>query len=222
MNRLLFDGLLLVESRIVRILGFCGFALATVLSPCASAYDDSWYRVEYWGREQPSGFTVMEDASIDIRAEPDVDVARGVRCDLSQGATYHPRNESRVAKQKLQFVTFNKIEHYVVDQVYRWKAHRHSDNADTLVDFRPGDRWEYLAYGAEGYFIMRFDGELYSGFQGPEEVSTASNPMADFAARVDEWMYLKCDNGNVGWLRLRDLEGLSAFRNLGLEADKTE
>ena len=49
--------MLVVESRIVRILGFYGFALATALSPCASAYDDSWYRVEYWGREQPSGYT---------------------------------------------------------------------------------------------------------------------------------------------------------------------
>jgi hypothetical protein len=170
---------------------------------------------------------MTEDVKIHIRPEFDPDSAATLSCDLSKGATYHPWNGQRTDERKLQFVTFSKIEHYVVDKSHVWDAFRESEKAETKVAFKPGDRWEYLAYGAEGHFYARFNGEIYWGFQDLVDVSTSVEKIPDFDSRADEWLHLTCDNGAVGWLLMKDVEVLPAFGapntlGYGSAADKTD
>ena len=212
----------------VRRLSFCVFALAlTAATAAAAAYDSSWFRADFWGREYPSGFTMTENAAIDIRPEPDPGVASTIPCDLSKNATYHPWNQKRTEERELKFVTFTKVRRYDINRAYRAEVSREGDSTAITIDFKDGDRWEYLTYGSEGFFLMRFNGEHYVAGQDLFEVSTDLDKDAEGANSVDEWLQLTCDNGNVGWLLMRDVEGLPAFGepntlDYGSAADKAD
>ena len=117
----------------VRRLGISVFALVvTVATAAVAAYDDTWYRADFWGREYPSGFTLTEDVTIDIRSEPDPDAAKTIGCDLSKNATYHPWNQNRTEERKLEFVTVTKVRRYDINRDYRAEVSREGDNAAAL------------------------------------------------------------------------------------------
>jgi hypothetical protein len=192
---------------------FGWLVVAAMLAGEAKAYDDSWYRTDWWGREQPSGFTVTQDATIYIRGKIDRDAPRDLRCDLGKGGTYHPWNETRRKEAGLEFVTMTKIEHYVVRDDSEQIATRYpGDGPEIVLKFKAGERWDDVAYGAEGYFLMRYNGELFFTFQDMRDGSESQEKFPEpYAARHQEWLKLSCENDANGWLFLDDLDGNPAF-----------
>jgi hypothetical protein len=202
------------------------FAVTLAVTMPAIA-EDEWHRAEFWGREYPSGFTMMEDASIDIRAEPEASIPRTIGCDLSKNATYHPWNEKRVEERKLKFVTLTKIRHYEISHKFGAQVRKDGSDVDTTIAFERGDKWEYLTYGAEGFFLFRFNGEVFVGSQELFEASAALDKVPEMSDGAEEYMQLTCDNGLSGWLRMLDVEGLPAFGapnlpDYGRAEDKTD
>lgn len=187
--------------------GFCAAAVAFILGigVAAAGYDDSWYEVPYWAGEYPTGFTVTAaDVSIDIRSAPDRDLPRDIPCSLEQNGTYHPWNGDRVEADNLDFKSYFLIQDWEVEKVSQQRVNRQSDNVEVVLNLKPGQRWQYLAYMQEGWFVFRFDGETYEASQEFIEVSKEADPGPEPEHTLDEWMQLTCANGNKGWLLMSD------------------
>jgi hypothetical protein len=183
-------------------------ALALGTAP-ALAYDDTWYRSNGWGGEYPNGFTMTADTAIEIRADADPASTAGIACLLNRDATYHQWNQPRVEKDKLEFVTFSKIEAYRLKKNFTADAQPNDGSKDVKLRFRKGDQWEFLTYIGEGFFLMRYRGAVY---QAGQELVEASNPLgASDAHQVDEWLNLTCANGATGWLLFADTEDKPGF-----------
>jgi hypothetical protein len=178
----------------------------------AFAYDSSWHREANWSGEYPHGFTMSANATINIRERLDPDAPKTVSCLLKRGATYHIWNKQRVASDQLEFVSWTKIETYELNANIAVGVWRRSDNRKVVVNFRKGDRWSYLAYLAEGTFLMKFGDTVYVADQ---DLGTKSTRVAPFnnsdRSGYDEWLKLKCANGAVGWIFLKEIESMANF-----------
>ncbi|MEM8878673.1 MAG: hypothetical protein AAGD23_12505 [Pseudomonadota bacterium] len=124
----------------------CVFAIALALMALASispaiAYDDGWFRNDFWSGEYPNGFTLTSDVETQIRQAPDPDTKRDVACTMESGATYHPWNQDRVASSGLAFVTYVAIETYVVETpgVFLFE-NEETGNLDE-VSLEQGEEW---------------------------------------------------------------------------------
>jgi len=176
-------------------------ALALGTAP-ALAYDDSWYRSNGWGGEYPNGFTLTADTATEIRAEPDTATSATIACLLNKDATYHQWNQPRVEKDKLQFVTFSKIEAYRLTKNLTVDAQPNDGGNEVKLRFKKGETWEFLTYIGEGFFLMRYRGAVYQAGQDLIEASDAVAAGEEHA--VDEWLQLTCANGVSGWLLFAD------------------
>ena len=63
----------------------------------------------------------------------------------------------------------------------------------------------------EGFFLMRFGAPVYTAYQDLIEHSQSVNPAADVASSGDEWLKLRCANGAIGWILMRDVADNLAF-----------
>ena len=187
----------------------------------AFAYDSSWHREANWSGEYPHGFTMSADAVINIRERLDPDAPRSVSCLLKKGATYHIWNKQRVASDQLEFVSFTKIVAFEVKADTTARVWRRSDNGKAVINLRKGDRWSFIYYLAEGAFLMKFRDAVYVVTQGAvkenEDLvgnSVKVKPLNNSAQReYDEWMKIKCANGSVGWIFMKDIEAVKSFSN---------
>ncbi len=185
-------------------------ALLAAASP-AFAYDQSWYRAEFWGGEYPHGFTLSEDVTTPIRAEPDPAAAPSIDCALKKGETYHPWNAERVAASGLAFVTYSlKVPYEIVTPIETDIYPQSEGDAETHA-FKAGEQWTYLTYLAEGSFLMAFSGKTYSAEQELIDASKEAGDIAIGDTPDDEWMQLTCANGATGWLLLSDVVNEPAF-----------
>lgn len=197
------------------------------LSPTpALAYDASWYKTSFWAGEWPHGFTLKNNTTILIRTKPKFEEPRTIDCALTQGATFHPWNNKRVASSKLEFISFVPIITFVITKPISLTLSNEQTELEEKLSFSTGDEWKYLTYYAEGHFRMKFNGKIYGADQDLLEASnekTVKNSSG--VCTADEWMKLTCANGNSGWLLLKDVQSHAAFADpeiseYGKAADK--
>jgi hypothetical protein len=181
------------------------FALPLLLATPATAqsvpsYDQDWYKADFWSGEYPNGFTVLEDTTLMLRPAPSAP-EKTIEWPLPAKATIHPWNVERSKAMGLEFVTFWEIQLWEVKTDYEAVLYDENNLAEATVKFTAGNHWKYLAYYAEGTFLMDYAGVRYTGDQGLIEVSTPVNP----ADRSDEWLRINCPNNMWGWLYFPDL-----------------
>ena len=129
----------------------------------AAPYDDSWYRAPFWSGEYPDGFSVVKATTLQLRPTLDKDADKTIACDLPQGATYQPWNQSRVEEQGLTFVSFTKIGDYKMLKPLETTLYRRMDATELQVKLSKGETWRYLVYLGEGAFLMEYKGEEFDG-----------------------------------------------------------
>jgi hypothetical protein len=178
--------------------------VAAFVPTLAAAYDDSWHVANFWSGEYPGGFGVMADTVVTLSAEPDPDAAIVGECTLPADAVYHPWNHARVEADALAFRSYTLKQPYTVDRDTSVTVYTEPDWGAVPLSFSAGDVWTFLAYFAEGAFLMEVDGNQYIGDQTLFEVSTSDAPQ-DYA----EWMRLTCPgDGVTGWLFLDEVKAL--------------
>lgn len=178
--------------------------------PAAAGYDETWYEAPFWPGEYPTGFTMTADVTSAIRPAPDPDLPRSVACELRARATYHPWNLTRVEADQLEFRSYTPIVRYRVTTPVSAFAFAEDDSELTL-DLKPGQEWDYLAYLAEGMFLMKLDGKTYTVGQDLADASAEVSPADDGGTAAHLWLRLTCANGATGWLMISDVEGQPGF-----------
>lgn len=202
---------LLSRATACTFLALWGLAYAVQISP-ARAFDETWYKADFWGGEYPEGFTLKEDFETKIRATPDLKAERSINCALKKGETYHPWNEARVEASNLEFVTFVRKVIYVINKPVTLVLHNEILAEKEKVVFDADDEWIYLTYYAEGSFRMQFNGGVYTAEQSLFDASTEKGVIgANSAHEIFEWMKLTCANGATGWLLYDDVFELPQF-----------
>ena len=183
------------------------------LASPAATYDASWYKIESWGGEYPNGFTMATDITINIRGRPDLDAPKSISCVLRKGATYHPWNDKRVISDRLEFVSFTKIETYELKASSTVELSPQSGDGNTTTEFKKGDRWSYLADLAEGNFLIKFGDKIYIAGQDLYEKSIKVEAPVNSGQKsisseksAHEWLKLKCANDTVGWIFFNEIK----------------
>jgi len=175
------------------------------------SYGAGWHRENRWSGEYPNGFTMAANLTISIRTIPDPAAPKSESCLLKRGATYHVWNKSRVASDKLQFVSYTRIETYQLKADYKTQLLRESDHDQINLSFRSGDRWSFLVPLSEGMFLMKAGDTTYYASQDLIDNSERLGLSVDERAVQDEWLGLKCANGTAGWILLGEIKGTPAF-----------
>ena len=200
------------KTLISRFSCFVAFLPAVGAAGPASSYDASWYRARGWSGEYPNGFTMATDVTINIRGSPDLDVPKSMSCVLRKGSTYHQWNKKRIVADRLEFISFTKIKTYELKASFTVEVSRESDGRNTTIEFKKGDRWSYLAYLAEGNFLIKFGDTVYvAGEDLYDESTEVEAPVKSDRSRYDEWLKLKCANGTVGWIFFNEIKNTPGF-----------
>ena len=118
-------------------------------------YDKSWYQTEFWSGEWPNGFSVAKRGVVVMgRLAVAADLDRVVKCQLPYKAVFNPWNTKRNVKSKVHYLTASKI--VVMKALKDFTLGEAPQNAAV----KAGDDVEYLIYGAEGSFTVRYNGEI--------------------------------------------------------------
>ena len=175
-------------------------------------YDASWYKANGWSGEYPDGFTMASNVTTKIRGSLELDAPKSISCVLRKGATYHQWNKKRVISDRLEFISFTKIETYELNASFTVELRRQSDGGDTTIQFKKGDAWLYLAGLAEGTFLIKFNDTIYVADQDLFDKSAKSEaPVNGDESTYDEWLGLRCVNGAVGWIFFNEIKDAPAF-----------
>ncbi len=166
-----------------------------------SAYDDSWYRSNFWSGEYPDGFSMVKTTTVQLRPTLDPKADKTVACELPQGATYQTWNQARVEEQGLNFTSFTKIADYKITKPYETTFYKHLDGTEQKVSLKEGDTFRYLAYFGEGAFLMEYDGVEYEGDQDLFEHAEQEGDSNGY----EEWLRINCSNNQWGWLFMGDI-----------------
>ena len=154
---------------------------------------------------------MVTDASIEIRSNLHPKAPKSITCFLKKGATYHPWNKTRIASDGLKFVSFTKITTYQLNSNFNAEVELKPSGRMSVIKFKKGDRWSYLAYLAEGSYLMSVAGKVYIGGQDLIGNSTEVGSQRNDKDGYDEWLGLKCANAAVGWILLRDVQDAPGF-----------
>jgi hypothetical protein len=200
------------KTLISRFSCFVVFLPAVGAAGPAFSYDASWYRARGWSGEYPNGFTMAADVTLNIRASPDLDAPKSRSCVVRKGATYHQWNKKRAVSDRLEFISFTKIATYELKAGFTVEVSRESDGRNTTIAFKKGDRWSYLAYLAEGNFLIKFGDTVYVAGQDLYDESTeVEAPVRSDRSTYHEWLKLKCANGTVGWIFFNEIKDTPGF-----------
>jgi hypothetical protein len=152
------------------------------------------------------------DVAIDIRGSLDLDAPKSMSCFLRKGSTYHQWNKKRAVSDRLEFISLTKITTYELKASFTVEVSRESDGRNATIEFRRGDRWSYLAYLAEGSFLIKFGDTVYVAGQDLYDESTeVEAPAKSDRSTYDEWLKLKCANGTVGWIFFNEIKNSPGF-----------
>jgi hypothetical protein len=163
---------------------------------------------------------MASDVTIKVRGSLNLDAPKSVSCMLRKGATYHQWNKKRVISDRLEFISFTKIETYELSASFTVELRRQSDGDDTTIQFKKGDQWLYLAGPAEGRFLIKFNDTIYIADQDLFEKSTkVETPINDDESAYDEWLKLRCANGAVGWILFNEIKDGREFAAPNITGD---
>jgi hypothetical protein len=177
----------------------------------SSSYDAGWHKENFWSGEYPNGFTMAANLTIPIRSRPDPAAAKSLPCLLKRGATYHVWNKSRVASDKLQFVSYTRIETYQLKADYKSQLMRKSDHEPIDVGLKSGDHWSLLVPLSEGMVLIKAGDTMYVASQDLVDNSERLDSSTEKPAVQDEWLGLRCANGTAGWIFLGEIKENPAF-----------
>jgi len=160
-----------------------------------AAYDNTWYQTEFWSGEYPNGISIVaEGVALPARAAMDLDQPVTIECELPYKAVFHPWNQARAAR----YYTAAKIVPLTAKEDLTLGF-----EGEEQVEVAAGDLIEYLVYGAEGSFLVRYKGKEYTADQSLlEKVSYDEQKME---APQDEWLNVTCVGGENAWIFLRDV-----------------
>src|SRR5260370_4601556 len=200
------------KALISRFSCFVAFLPAAGAAGPAFSYDACWDKARVWSGEYPDGFTMAADVTLNIRGSPDLDAPKPMSCVLRKGSTYHQWNKKRSVSDRLEFISFTKIKTYELKASFTAEVSRQSDSRDTTIEFKKGDRWSYLAYLAEGNFLIKFGDTVYVAGQDLYDESTdVEAPVKSGRSTNDEWLKLKCANGTVDWVCFNEVKNTPGF-----------
>lgn len=162
----------------------------------SASYDGSWHRSEFWSGEYPNGFSVVKKGVVlSGRSEMNLDSAPSLSCAVPFKAVFHAWNSERPA----EYVTYSKI----VPMTAKADLILGEGEGEGAVTVKAGETFEYLVYGSEGWFIVRYQGKEYDANQDLLEKVTYDEAL--LAHPQDEWTRISCENGGQAWIFLRDL-----------------
>lgn len=171
------------------LLAIAGATIAT------ADYDQSWHRAPYWPGEYPMGFAVIKKGvTVPARAVMDRKARATIRCGLPFRANIHPWN----AKHPGRYVSVTKIVPMVAKEDVKIG---YPEDGEATV--RKGETIEYLVYGSEGFFTVRYQGKEYGASQELLEKVSYDKTLMD--TPVDQWVELTCQGGKKAWVLLGDL-----------------
>jgi len=166
---------------------------------------------DFWSGEWPPGFTMTSDVAIKVRGVPKIASPKDVACTLKKGATYHPWNNERIENDDLKFLTSQETLEHVADEAVEAYVSDPETNDEATLSIKKGDRWTFLAYYAEGFYLMSFNGKQYVAEQDLYGVSSPVDPSRSNDDNYEEWLSLPCDGGAAGWLLMKDIVGNENF-----------
>jgi hypothetical protein len=202
----------MAKTLISRFSCFMAFLPAVGAAGPAFSYDASWYKATGWSGEYPNGFTMATDVTLNTRRSPDLDAPKSTSCVLRNGSTYHQWNKKRGVADQLEFISFTKIKTYEIKASFTGEVSRESGGRDITIEFNKGDRWSYLAYLAEGNFLIKFSDTMYvAGQDLYDESAEVEGPVKSDQSTYDEWLKLKCANGAVGWIFFNEIKNSPGF-----------
>ncbi len=172
-------------------------AIASLLFSVSAwaAYDNTWYQTEFWSGEYPNGISVREKGVVlPARAGMDPDLPVSIQCAVPFRANYHPWNSARPAK----YITAAQIIPMVANEDVKI-----GDKSEGQVTVAKGELVEYLIYGSEGWFKVRYKGKEYMADQSLLEKMTYD--LEKMEKPQDEWLNITCTGGENAWIFMRDL-----------------
>lgn len=186
-------------------------ALTLTTGIAHAAYDNTWYKTEFWSGEYPHGFAVSAKG-VHVRARTGMNEAlpASVDCELPLKANFHPWNEAGNRQRKARFFTASKIVKMTVKQDFKFTA-----GEDKSFQLKQGATIEYLIYGSEGSFSVRINGKTY---EADQSLFDHVLPIPDSAFVQKEWVSLRCANGKSAWIFLDDVQNVPGIRGPKINA----
>ncbi len=211
-------------NRVSKLLVLASFVFSSALA--LAAYDQTWYQANFWSGEYPNGFSVVTDGvTVPARTAMDRDLPVSIQCGLPKFAVYHQWNGARQADYR----TASKIVPMVANEEFEI-------GFTETATVHAGDTVEYLIYGAEGMFFVRYNGVEYEADQ--EMLTKVTYDEKALEVPQEEWLNVTCLGGENAWIFAGDLStvdvdgntqwlpGLDTwflgFRDYGVVTDLTE
>jgi hypothetical protein len=168
-----------------------------------AGYDESWYTTDFWSGEYPNGVAVAKpDVVIQARAAMVKGLAPSVACALPYKAVFHPWNEERNRLSEARYLTASKIVPLTARVDFTYQPY---EDGAAPIPIKKGQLIEYLIYGAEGYFRIRIGGTEYEAGQ---ELFDNIEPVGDDAFVQEEWLNLRCGDGQQAWIYMNELANI--------------
>lgn len=191
----------------MRFLFVLVMALAFSAASSMAAYDNSWFQAQFWSGEYPNGFAIVKAKTfVPSRQAMDKDLPSDSKCQLPLKAVFHPWNTKRNAKSKAKYFTASKIVKLTAKENFVFET---DDSKKIAV--KSGETLDFLIYGAEGWFLIKFNGKQYTVFQSIYE---HLHEVEQSAYQQDEWLKVNCLNGKSVWVLLSDLVKVDAEGNM--------
>jgi hypothetical protein len=182
----------------MRLTLFLSAAVLGIAGHAFGEYDSSFHREEFWSGEYPRGIAVIEpNTSVPGRKAMDKDLKASIKCDLPYKAVFHVWNTNRAQKSRAHFHSVQMIVKLIANHDFLFE----DSASEATVAIKKGDEIEYLIPYAEGLFAVRIRGKRYTADQGLWERVTPR----DALPQPDEWLDLKCENGNRAWILINEL-----------------
>lgn len=169
-------------------------ALILFSIPASAAYDGTWYQADFWSGEYPNGIAIVaEGVAIPARSSMDKDRPVTIECELPYKAVYHPWNQARPAKYR----TAAKIIPMTANEAVTL------GEAGDQAQVAAGELVEYLIYGSEGSFLVRYNGKEYVADQSLLEKMTYDEERME--TPQEEWLNVTCVGGEDAWIFMNEL-----------------
>lgn len=153
-----------------------------------------------WPGEYPANFRVKKSVKVMSRSAPEISEKAVVECKLPRGAKYGPQQYGEGV-----YLSRFQIRKFKANKNLDLFAESQDEEAKGLV-IKAGEEIEELAYWAEGFCQVRFQGKSFGmscpgngGSNDFSEIGEAREPS------YEEWMNVKCGDLGRRWILLQDL-----------------
>lgn len=173
----------------------------STIKKTVTEYESVWYFADFWPGEYPPRFSVLkEGVALRGRAEMRLSAPQTVWCPLPKSATFSPWNNKRNEADNVLYRTVAQVATVTMTEAVEIPAYPEQEGEeDVTLSLEAGDTLELLIYQGEGFALYRYQGKNYVIEALPDSVEIEDN-LRDY----DLWLNLPADNGERGWVLLRD------------------